>query len=113
LPSIRSTRSTCVAAPGATADIRVFALEALAALIELRQRGPLACESGAARELGRIAERATGLKKDVLRLNARIAGFEESANGVRARLSNGETLDANLRIGADGVKSTVRAVELA
>jgi salicylate hydroxylase len=55
-----------------------------------------------------LAAKATALKKDVLRLNARIAGFEESANGVRARLSNGETLDADLLIGADGVKSTVR-----
>jgi salicylate hydroxylase len=55
-----------------------------------------------------LAAKATSLKKDVLRLNARIAGFEESANGVRTRLSNGETLDADLLIGADGVKSTVR-----
>jgi salicylate hydroxylase len=55
-----------------------------------------------------LAAKAIELKKDVLRLDARIAGFQESAKGVRARLSSGETLDADLLIGADGVKSTVR-----
>jgi salicylate hydroxylase len=55
-----------------------------------------------------LAAKATELKKDVIRLNCRITGFEESAGGVRVRLSSGETLDADLLIGADGVKSTVR-----
>jgi salicylate hydroxylase len=55
-----------------------------------------------------LAGKATELKKDVLRLNCRITGFDESAGGVRVRLSSGETLDADLLIGADGVKSTVR-----
>jgi salicylate hydroxylase len=55
-----------------------------------------------------LAAKAAELKKDVIRLNARVVGFEESADGVRAHLANGETLDAHLLVGADGVKSEVR-----
>src|SRR5258706_8411663 len=57
---------------------------------------------------GLLAAKATQLKKDVIRLNSRIVGFEESAGGIRAQLASGETLEADLLIGADGVKSTIR-----
>jgi salicylate hydroxylase len=50
--------------------------------------------------------------KGVVRLHSRIAGFEENADGVRVRLTNGATASGDLLIGADGVKSTVR-VQLA
>jgi 2-polyprenyl-6-methoxyphenol hydroxylase-like FAD-dependent oxidoreductase len=46
--------------------------------------------------------------KHVIRLNSRVAGFEETPSGVRVRLAGGETVSGDLLIGADGVKSAVR-----
>ena len=56
-----------------------------------------------------LADTARRLKKDVIRLGSRVAGFEETATGVRVRLANGDTESGDLLIGADGVKSAVRA----
>jgi 2-polyprenyl-6-methoxyphenol hydroxylase-like FAD-dependent oxidoreductase len=37
-----------------------------------------------------------------------LAGFAQGADGVIARFSNGETIAADLLVGADGIRSTVR-----
>jgi 2-polyprenyl-6-methoxyphenol hydroxylase-like FAD-dependent oxidoreductase len=37
-----------------------------------------------------------------------LAGFEPAANAVMARFSDGETIEADLLVGADGTRSTVR-----
>src|SRR6202047_1316523 len=37
-----------------------------------------------------------------------LVGFEQSATGVRARLSDGRTVEADVLVGADGLRSTVR-----
>ena len=46
--------------------------------------------------------------RGVIRLNSRVASFQETDSGVRARLANGETESGDLLIGADGLKSAVR-----
>jgi salicylate hydroxylase len=56
-----------------------------------------------------LADTARRLKKDVIRLGCRVTGFEETASGVRVRLANGDSASGDLLIGADGVKSAVRA----
>jgi salicylate hydroxylase len=56
-----------------------------------------------------LAAKAREFKPNVVRLNSRVVGFEETADRVRVRLSSGETVDGDLLIGADGVKSAVRA----
>jgi salicylate hydroxylase len=49
------------------------------------------------------------LKPDVIRLNSRVLGFEESDDGVEVKLSDGWRARADILIGADGVKSAIRA----
>jgi len=44
-----------------------------------------------------------------LRLNCRVDGYEESDEHVQLKLSDGSRVDADLLIGADGVKSAIRA----
>jgi salicylate hydroxylase len=56
-----------------------------------------------------LAAKVREFKSDVVRLNSRVVAFEESDQGVRVKLATGETLDGDLLIGADGVKSAVRA----
>ena len=46
---------------------------------------------------------------DDLTLGAAVTGFEERGDGVRVALSNGETVDAAMLVGADGIRSVVRA----
>ena len=49
------------------------------------------------------------LGADAVRLGARIAGYDQSAEGVDVRLDTDESLRARLLIGADGIHSAVRA----
>ncbi|GAA2102411.1 FAD-dependent oxidoreductase [Actinomadura alba] len=45
---------------------------------------------------------------DCVRLGARCVGFEQDADGVTARLEDGGEVRADVLIGADGLRSTVR-----
>src|SRR5262245_32716869 len=56
-----------------------------------------------------LAARARDLDKNVVRLNRRVVGFEESASSVELHFSDGSQATGDLLIGADGVKSAVRA----
>jgi salicylate hydroxylase len=55
-----------------------------------------------------LADKARSLKSDVIRLNKRVAGFEEDAGGVTLRFADGTSARGDLLIGADGLKSVVR-----
>jgi salicylate hydroxylase len=56
-----------------------------------------------------LVAKAKSLKSDVIRLNSRVVKFEETNDGVQLNLSNGDIVNADVLIGADGVKSTIRA----
>ena len=56
-----------------------------------------------------LATKAREFNKDVVRLNSRVAGFEESDAGVELLFADGSRARGDLLIGADGVKSAVRA----
>ena len=56
-----------------------------------------------------LAARARELKPDVVHLDHRVVGFEESADGVRLDFADGTSARGDLLIGADGLKSVIRA----
>jgi salicylate hydroxylase len=56
-----------------------------------------------------LAARARDFDKNVVHLNRRVVGFAETGAGVALHFSDGSKADGDLLIGADGVKSAVRA----
>lgn len=56
-----------------------------------------------------LAAKARDFDKQVVRLNRRVVGFEETAGGVKLDFADGSSVRGDLLIGADGVKSAVRA----
>lgn len=54
-----------------------------------------------------LAEKVREFKRDGIRLNCRVIGFEERSNGVKLRLADGTAVEGDLLVGADGLKSIV------
>jgi salicylate hydroxylase len=55
-----------------------------------------------------LASAVRKLDSGTVRLNRRVAGFIENANGVELRFSDGTSAHGDLLIGADGLKSAIR-----
>lgn len=56
-----------------------------------------------------LAAKARSLKPDVAALNKRAVGFTEDETGVELHFSDGSSAKGDLLVGADGLKSVVRA----
>jgi salicylate hydroxylase len=54
-----------------------------------------------------LAAKVVELKRDAIRLNCRVVGFEESAHGVKLGLADGTIAAGDLLVGADGLKSVI------
>ena len=74
-----------------------------------RQHGAPYCQFHRADLLDALVARLREIGPDVIRLNSRAIGYEETNTGVRLRLQNGATVPGDVLVGADGVKSTIRA----
>jgi len=74
-----------------------------------RQHGAPYCQFHRADLLDTMAARLRELAPDAVRLNSRVVAYEETDSGVTIRLENGDSASGDLLIGADGVKSAVRA----
>ena len=56
-----------------------------------------------------LASRARQIDPDIVRLNHTVTGFTQSADGVDLHFANRPSVRGDILIGADGVKSVVRA----
>ena len=56
-----------------------------------------------------LARKVSALDPDCINLNARAEGFEESSSGATLRLADGVNIKGDVLIGADGIKSVIRA----
>jgi salicylate hydroxylase len=54
-----------------------------------------------------LAAAARNLKPDLIRLNRRASGFTETEAGVSLHFSDGTSVDGDILVGADGLKSTI------
>jgi len=56
-----------------------------------------------------LAAAVRALSPDCIRLNARATGYSETADAVTLQLADGSTASGDLLVGADGIKSAIRA----
>ena len=54
-----------------------------------------------------LAATVCEFKRDAIRLNCRVTGFEESGDSIDLRLADGRIVQGDLLIGADGLKSVI------
>src|SRR4029434_5658980 len=54
-----------------------------------------------------LAAKVVELKRDAIRLNCRVTGFEDNSQGVKLRLTEGTRMEGDLLVGADGLKSVI------
>ncbi len=54
-----------------------------------------------------LAAKVLELKPDAIRLNCRVTGFEESEDSVKLSLADGTSVQGDLLVGADGLKSVI------
>jgi salicylate hydroxylase len=55
-----------------------------------------------------LSAKARELKKDIVHLNKRAVGFDETDSGVAMHFADGTSAKGDMLIGADGVKSAIR-----